>query len=1020
VICDSFKYFFISDKQRESRQSENLSAKVEILKFLSLKDENEICKGYMTFQEGFEIYASHTNSSGPFKDDFLLSLLHEENGLPVNIVMCKGVRYIILRSSTFDYVSFLDLIGTIDSTLDYESKITLDRDIIQNSIKTMDTEWDKFVLKVLLAGNKTHTEMEKLGLRDKDIATKFETMQTVIEEVQNAQLAAEDMVALQLKAKIDRLEKEISDLYNLIKKVEGVWESSEVDKKQLVIQEKKERVESTRNKLERNSDSDDLRFKTSAALKAKDLIEENRLKRRSLGAGTKRKLDSEAEDFIVNCIEEKGEAHPRRHDSIVRSKRIKYDDLFELTNKHLSGRNKPQIKSRSTIQLLSKPRHKSSREAKLHHGRGLFCTKKPSKSGCENNVNTHHQRAQVKLLREELFSNEESSKTALIISMDDKASLKPGTDIGMKGARKGKILATTDSCGTLPQHDFSESKVQITPSSFRFMTKKTDDVSQKLVRDDDQSVVVIRPKYYTGSSGSVWASDYLKIAHEYPHLYTEKNEEWVMPIMKLGMSVSDHCAYFLDTTEKDDIERVKKGTCIYKDFEVKRVTALHNGIKKSIQIYEATEDVPDGQKESISKMLLDIQDLLTCTNALIKDMSSLNGFRLGQRYQPLIKLCQSVIDTCDVHLPQKKKIVGELTDAGPGVGVSNYEVKFRMAEVSRMHKTVRRTRVHRATGDSGQNESERTNACIGEALVDGGPLCWDYFNPQSIHTMDELKAMTQDQLEAAEEECMEKNAWRVCEDVCQRVHMEPGPAGDMMLCMVEDASLFFYNTKELVQYQKSPKGKRKALPGYHYFKKIENFIDEHGEKGELFIEFRLGRCTKDGLYSLCEFCQNCNVDEIGASPRPFPDYASRKYKYLPLEETPRENRDTDDFATRKNLKDLYNKGQIETSKNAEVKRFCEKFIVEEQYVIAHLHHMEWLNLKKMKRVEKRLSKMSKPKHDEPISEDEGEDELEDPEVEEVIVAIIEPEVTEQPSSRRTRSGRQCTTYRDRHFYGDSD
>lgn len=101
-----------------------------------------------------------------------------------------------------------------------------------------------------------------------------------------------------------------------------------------------------------------------------------------------------------------------------------------------------------------------------------------------------------------MFTDPNKAKKSLIISMDDKATLKPGTDIGMKGTRKQSVITSTNSNdGTLPQHDFSESKVHITPSSFRYMTKKIDDVSDKLIRDDDQSVVVVRPKHYIGSSG---------------------------------------------------------------------------------------------------------------------------------------------------------------------------------------------------------------------------------------------------------------------------------------------------------------------------------------------------------------------------------------------------------------------------------------------------------------------------------------------------------------------------------------
>lgn len=57
--------------------------------------------------------------------------------------------------------------------------------------------------------------------------------------------------------------------------------------------------------------------------------------------------------------------------------------------------------------------------------------------------------------------------------------------------------------------------------------------------------------------------------------------------------------------------------------------------------------------------------------------------------------------------------VTHLTDAGPGVGVSNMEVKFRDAELARVEGSDYRIRVHRARGDSGQNDTERTNSASG-------------------------------------------------------------------------------------------------------------------------------------------------------------------------------------------------------------------------------------------------------------------------------------------------------------------
>ena len=72
-----------------------------------------------------------------------------------------------------------------------------------------------------------------------------------------------------------------------------------------------------------------------------------------------------------------------------------------------------------------------------------------------------------------------------------------------------------------------------------------------------------------------------------------------------------------------------------------------------------------------------------------------------------------------------------------------------------------------------------------------------------------------------------------------------------MICLTF-FSIILNNTNYLTNYHKTAKGKQKLLPGYHYFRKNERFI-EHIEKGELYMEYLMGACRKDGLYGLCNF-----------------------------------------------------------------------------------------------------------------------------------------------------------------------
>ena len=63
-----------------------------------------------------------------------------------------------------------------------------------------------------------------------------------------------------------------------------------------------------------------------------------------------------------------------------------------------------------------------------------------------------------------------------------------------------------------------------------------------------------------GSTGSVWASDQMKVTHEYPNLYEIPNENVQRDIkMKIyAYSVTDHVTYFNDKYEVGDLVSVEK------------------------------------------------------------------------------------------------------------------------------------------------------------------------------------------------------------------------------------------------------------------------------------------------------------------------------------------------------------------------------------------------------------------------------------------------------------------------------
>ena len=173
--------------------------------------------------------------------------------------------------------------------------------------------------------------------------------------------------------------------------------------------------------------------------KAVKLFEEKRAKRRRITSqGRRILLDSDDEDVIAKCIEDKATYHGRRQNLVMyTNRRVNKRDLLNIANHRLTSVNKKPIKSATTVLNRSKPRNARSIQARLHKGKGLSCTKKPPKAEDKDNENTHYQRAHIKNIKMEFFSKakETTHKYCFMQSMDDKAYLRPGTSEGFQNTR---------------------------------------------------------------------------------------------------------------------------------------------------------------------------------------------------------------------------------------------------------------------------------------------------------------------------------------------------------------------------------------------------------------------------------------------------------------------------------------------------------------------------------------------------------------------------------------------------------
>lgn len=157
-------------------------------------------------------------------------------------------------------------------------------------------------------------------------------------------------------------------------------------------------------------------------------------------------------------------------------------------------------------------------------------------------------------------------------------------------------------------------------------------------------------------------------------------------------------------------------------------------------------------------------NVVDATNSLVEsirkaesEMKHVSGEQLQMVVKPVLKQCDEVLRriAC-IRLPPVYPRLLELTDAGPGVGVSSAECRMRMLEKARIHGSDKVLRIHRAREDSGQNEAERLNACIGDALCDGGSLKWQMFGPLHGLSEEEVRFLSSSDLEAHSKKGMEK------------------------------------------------------------------------------------------------------------------------------------------------------------------------------------------------------------------------------------------------------------------------
>ena len=200
----------------------------------------------------------------------------------------------------------------------------------------------------MVCTGKSRQEIYDLGFKPDRVVKRLRVLKERFCSWENINIAAKDMVELRLKEKKVKLERKIGKIEKTMESVRGKWTDARVGDLEEQTISLKESLESTMAALERRSKQDEQRF-NQAAKRTRRLVAEQRITKRRLGSGRKQELDSEDEEWLVKCIEDKATIHGRRHESVLCTHhRVKCRDFLIIAYYRRFKQGKRLLKSVSS------------------------------------------------------------------------------------------------------------------------------------------------------------------------------------------------------------------------------------------------------------------------------------------------------------------------------------------------------------------------------------------------------------------------------------------------------------------------------------------------------------------------------------------------------------------------------------------------------------------------------------------------------------------------------------------------
>ena len=182
-------------------------------------------------------------------------------------------------------------------------------------------------------------QLYNLGIKPDRIVGRLSQVLDTSKEAENAIDAADGLLVCRLKDRLKRIDQQERELKEKLEK-RALSERTKSDLEADLELLEQRRQES--NALLVGEDKDIMRkFSQSRKRVANELLEENRVKRRRLGAGRPRAMGEEEEDYLARCIAEKRTAHGRQHNTTMYlNHRVKKRHFLSIVNYNLLQKGK--------------------------------------------------------------------------------------------------------------------------------------------------------------------------------------------------------------------------------------------------------------------------------------------------------------------------------------------------------------------------------------------------------------------------------------------------------------------------------------------------------------------------------------------------------------------------------------------------------------------------------------------------------------------------------------------------------